>query len=134
LTGFPGSLYCLNESADLFPSTAIGPPSSTSSDCLAGSYLSHRRDRSFNSTQTLTETLTDTNTSATFSTTYTGINLASLIGGSNAFVGFTGGTGGLNMRQTVQTWTFSNGTTTIDHSAGLALGATPDRPGNEPRR
>jgi hypothetical protein len=72
------------------------------------------------STDTLTETLTDTTTSATFNTSYTGINLASLIGGSNAFVGFTGGTGGLNMREAVQTWTFSNGTTTIDHSAGFA--------------
>jgi hypothetical protein len=72
------------------------------------------------STDTLTETLTDTNNNDSFSTSYTGINLASLIGGSNAFVGFTGGTGGLNMQQTVQTWKFSNGTTTIDHSGGFA--------------
>jgi hypothetical protein len=71
-------------------------------------------------TQTLTESLTDTTTSANFSTSYTGINLANIIGGSNAYVGFTGGTGGLNMQQTVQTWTFNNGTTTIDHSAGFA--------------
>jgi hypothetical protein len=72
------------------------------------------------STQTLTETLTDVNTSATFSTSYNNFNLPTVIGGSQAFVGFTGGTGGLNMQQTVQTWTFNNGSTTIDHSAGFA--------------
>jgi hypothetical protein len=72
------------------------------------------------STQTLTEMLTDTTTGKMFSTSYNA-NLASLLGGNTAFVGFTGGTGGLNMAQNVLTWTFGNGTTTtIDHSGGFA--------------
>jgi hypothetical protein len=71
------------------------------------------------SSHTLTESLKDNNNSATFSTSYS-VNLPVVIGGSKAFVGFTGGTGGLDMQQTVQTWTFNNGTTTIDHSGGFA--------------
>jgi hypothetical protein len=70
---------------------------------------------------TLTETIKDlTANSATVTETYTNVNIAQLVGGNTAFVGFTGGTGGLNMQQEVQTWTFSNGTTTIDHSGGFA--------------
>jgi hypothetical protein len=69
---------------------------------------------------TLTETLTDTFTGATFSTSYA-VNIAQTVGGNTAFVGFTGGTGGLTAAQDVQSWTFNNGaTTTIDHSAGFA--------------
>src|SRR5262249_34165986 len=69
---------------------------------------------------TLTETLIDTLTGATFTTSYA-VNIPQTVGGNTAFVGFTGGTGGLTAEQDVQTWTYSNGaTTTIDHSAGFA--------------
>jgi uncharacterized protein (TIGR03118 family) len=70
---------------------------------------------------TLTETLKDvTANSATVTETYRNVNIGQLVGGNTAFVGFTGGTGGLDMQQDVKTWTFSNGTTTIDHSGGFA--------------
>ena len=56
----------------------------------------------YNSEQyTLTETLTDTKTNATYFTTYSDINLGNILGanpadGSNtAYMGFTGGTGGI---------------------------------------
>src|SRR5262249_49932235 len=72
---------------------------------------------------TLTETLTDAVTGAVFSTSYT-VNIPQTVGGNTAFVGFTGGTGGLTSVQDVQTWTFNNGaSTTIDHSAGFASNA-----------
>jgi hypothetical protein len=71
----------------------------------------------------LTETLTDTVTGAVFTTSYA-VNIPQTVGGNSAFVGFTGGTGGLSALQDVQTWTFSNGAmTTIDHSAGFAANA-----------
>jgi hypothetical protein len=56
---------------------------------------------------TLTETITDTATSLTFTTMYT-VDIAGKVGGTSAFVGFTGGTGGLTATQDVQTWTFRN--------------------------
>jgi hypothetical protein len=71
----------------------------------------------------LTETLTDTVTGATFTTSYT-VNIPQTVGASTAFVGFTGGTGGLSAVQGVQTWTYTNGsTTTIDHSSGFGSNA-----------
>ena len=74
---------------------------------------------SYNGT-TLTETIKDLNTNATVTETYT-VNIPQIVGGSTAWVGFTGGTGGLNANQDVQTWTYSvGGTTVIDHSAGFA--------------
>src|SRR5262249_22246071 len=46
------------------------------------------------SAQTVTVTLTELGTANTFTRTYTGINLASILGGNSAWVGFTGATGG----------------------------------------
>src|SRR5262249_58938221 len=70
---------------------------------------------------TLTETITDLNTSATVTETYNNVNLPGLVGGSTAWVGFTGGTGGLNAQQDVQTWTYTPGSGPgINHSAGFA--------------
>src|SRR5262249_2334360 len=55
---------------------------------------------------TLTMTITDTtNTAQTFTTSWP-INIATTIGGSTAFVGFTGGTGGLTTTQEILTWTY----------------------------
>jgi hypothetical protein len=84
---------------------------------------------SYNGT-TLTESLTDTNTGAVFNTSYPNVNLGQLVGGNTGFVGFTGGTGGLDMEEDVTTWTFSNGTTTIDHSAGFASNSDLQANGN----
>jgi hypothetical protein len=53
--------------------------------------------------------------------TYPNVNLTNLVGGTTAYVGFTGGTGGLNSFQDVQSWTYSTGgTTVVDHSSGFA--------------
>jgi hypothetical protein len=54
---------------------------------------------------TLTMTLTDQVISKTFTKSWT-INIPATVGGNMAFVGFTGGTGGLTSSQKVETWTF----------------------------
>ncbi len=59
---------------------------------------------------TLTMTLTDGVTNASFTTSWT-VNIPSIVGGNTAFVGFTGGTGGLTASQKIETWNFvSSGT------------------------
>jgi hypothetical protein len=61
---------------------------------------------------TLTETITDTTTMNSFTTMYgsadSPLNIPASVGGNMAFIGFTGGTGGLTATQDVQTWTFKN--------------------------
>src|SRR5262249_2218726 len=53
------------------------------------------------------------------------------IAGPPAWVGFTGGTGGLNANQDIQTWTYATGgTTVIDHSAGFAAHSDLQENGN----
>ena len=59
---------------------------------------------------TLTAVLTDATTGATFTQTYTGINLATQLGGSTAFVGFTGADGGVSSIQTISNFNFSPAT------------------------
>ena len=53
----------------------------------------------------LTETLKDQTTADTFTKSYAA-NIASAVGGSTAFVGFTGGTGGAFSTQTISNFTF----------------------------
>jgi hypothetical protein len=81
---------------------------------------------------TLTETITDLTAGGTpFTKTYNNINLTSIVGGNTAWVGFTGGTGGLNANQDIQTWTYSTGgTTVIDHSTGFASNSDLQANGN----
>ncbi|MFL5242206.1 MAG: fibronectin type III domain-containing protein [Gemmataceae bacterium] len=55
---------------------------------------------------TLAVNLTDTVTKKTGTFNYT-VDIPSLIGGSTAFVGFTGGTGGLSAVQDILTWKFT---------------------------
>jgi legume-like lectin family protein/ASPM-SPD-2-Hydin domain-containing protein len=56
---------------------------------------------------TLAMTLTDTVTGATFSNSWT-INIPTTVGGNTAYVGFTGGTGGLTAIQDVLNWAFAS--------------------------
>jgi Legume lectin domain len=56
---------------------------------------------------TLSMTITDTVTNATFSTSWP-INIPSVIGGSTAYAGFTGATGGASATQEIITWTYSH--------------------------
>ncbi len=60
---------------------------------------------------TLTMTITDGVTNATFTTSWA-VNIPSTVGGNTAFVGFTGGTGGLTASQKIETWNFVSGGTT----------------------
>ena len=55
---------------------------------------------------TLNVTITDTNTLASASQSYS-VNIPSIVGSTSAYVGFTGGTGGLTAVQNVQSWTFT---------------------------
>ena len=55
---------------------------------------------------TLTMTITDASTSKTFTTSWA-VNIASTVGANSAYVGFTGGTGGLTATQDVITWTYT---------------------------
>ena len=54
---------------------------------------------------TLTETITDTTTNATFSQNYT-IDIPGTVG-NRAYIGFTGGTGGLLATQDIVTWSYT---------------------------
>jgi hypothetical protein len=66
---------------------------------------------SYNGTN-LTMTVTDATTAATFTNTWP-INIASTIGGgSSAYIGFTGGTGGLTAIQDIISWTYTSGSST----------------------
>jgi hypothetical protein len=56
---------------------------------------------------TLTMTITDNTANATFTTSWP-VNIPQTVGGTTAFVGFTGGTGGKTAIQNIQTWTFSS--------------------------
>ncbi len=55
---------------------------------------------------TLSMTITDTVTAATWSTSWP-VNIPSTVGANTAYVGFTGGTGGLTSTQNVLTWSFA---------------------------
>jgi hypothetical protein len=66
---------------------------------------------------TLSETLTDLTTSATFNTTYS-TDLASVLGGGTAFVGFTGGTGAGTSEQVISNFVFQN---SVPEPSGLVL-------------
>jgi hypothetical protein len=54
---------------------------------------------------TLTWTITDPTAGTSF-TTSAAINIPSLVGGTTAYVGFTGGTGGLTAIQDILSWTY----------------------------
>ncbi len=56
---------------------------------------------------TIYESITDTVTNASFNTSYTGINLASLVGSSNGYVGFTGASGGVKATQAIESWVYT---------------------------
>jgi hypothetical protein len=66
---------------------------------------------------TLQVTIKDTVTLATATQSYT-VNIPTIVGANTAFVGFTGGTGGLTAVQTVLNWTYTE-------SAGGASGPSP---------
>jgi fibronectin type 3 domain-containing protein len=72
---------------------------------------------------TLTVTETDPTVNKSASQSYT-INIPGTVGGGTAYVGFTGGTGGLTATQDILTWTYSP-TATTPPAAPTNLAATP---------
>ena len=56
---------------------------------------------------TLSQTITDTVTNATFTRNYA-VNIPTILGANTAYVGFTGGTGGLTAVQDITAWTLNN--------------------------
>jgi fibronectin type 3 domain-containing protein len=54
----------------------------------------------------LTVTITDNTTNAVATQNYT-VNIANIVGGTTAFLGFTGGTGGATARQNILNWTYT---------------------------
>jgi fibronectin type 3 domain-containing protein len=67
--------------------------------------------------------IVDTNTGTSVTQTYT-VNIPSLFGGHTAFVGFTGGTGGLTAIQDILSWTYASGAS-FSPSVPSGLGAVP---------
>jgi len=61
---------------------------------------------------TLTETLTDETSKVSWTVTHS-VNIESAIGGSTAYVGFTGGTGAAVANQSISNFTFTNTATTV---------------------
>jgi hypothetical protein len=78
---------------------------------------------------TLTMTITDTtNPSQTFTTSWP-INIPGTVGGTTAYVGFTGATGGSLATQQILTWTYSNGKNPlVFQTTSLAATATTSGP------
>jgi fibronectin type 3 domain-containing protein len=72
---------------------------------------------------TLSVTILDTVTKKTATQNYT-INITGTVGNGTAFVGFTGGTGGLTVTTDILTWTFSPNSVQAPN-APTGLGATP---------
>ena len=75
----------------------------------------------------VSEMLVDSTAGTNYSMTYTGIDLASLLGGNTAYVGFSGGTGGVASTQQVSNFNYSvqpGSTTTYGNDVVLAAGST----------
>src|SRR5271155_4453717 len=81
-------------------------------------------DIAYNGTN-LSLKITDTVTLATWSDTFA-VNIPAIVGGDTAYVGFTGGTGGLTSSQQVTFWTYAAGLTPI--SFAQMASATPQSP------
>ncbi|MFY9529839.1 MAG: chitobiase/beta-hexosaminidase C-terminal domain-containing protein [Candidatus Acidiferrales bacterium] len=72
----------------------------------------------------LAMTITDTSTQNTFSHTWQ-VNIPSTVGGSTAFAGFTGGTGGLTAIQEVIDWTYVSGANQTPQAATPVISPAP---------
>jgi hypothetical protein len=74
---------------------------------------------------TLTMTITDGVTNVSYTTSWT-VNIPQIVGANTAYLGFTGGTGGLTASQKIETWTFTPSTQSTPQAAtptfGLAAG------------
>jgi predicted RecA/RadA family phage recombinase len=85
------------------PTTPAIDMTSSGVKLLSGDIL--QVQMSYNGT-TLAMTVTDTTTEATFTQNFT-INIPSTVGGNTAYVGFTGGDGGLTSIQDILSWSYT---------------------------
>ena len=86
-------------------------PNATNSINLTGTGIDLHSGHVFNASMTydgttLQVTITDTTTQATATQSYT-VNIPNIVGANTAYVGFTGGTGGLSATQRVLNWTYT---------------------------
>jgi hypothetical protein len=98
-----------NDSTGLYTNGAA--PTSAGSINLSSTGINLHSGHVFNVAMTydgttLSVTITDTVTNAAATQSYA-VNIASIVGSSNAYVGFTAGTGGLFSNQKIQSWTFT---------------------------
>jgi hypothetical protein len=98
-----------NDSTGLYTNGA--PPTSAGSIDLTNTGINLHSGHIFNATMTYDGTtlrvvITDTVTNAAATQSYA-VNIASIVGSSSAFVGFTGGTGDLFSNQKILNWTFT---------------------------
>jgi hypothetical protein len=99
------------DSTGLYQNGAL--PTTPASDLSGAGINLHSGDKfsvhmTYNGT-TLAMSITDGTTGAVYNTSWS-INIPQVIGSSTAYVGFTGGTGGLTATQNIQTWSFVSGT------------------------
>ena len=86
---------------------AFGTYLSTTSSVNPGSGDPIQVTLSYDGTSTLTETMSDMTTGKVYSNVYTNANIASAVGGLSAYVGFTGGDGGVLSDQTISNFTYT---------------------------
>ncbi len=120
--GYQGIAHSLAIKFDLFNNSGEGSnstglylngaaPTNLGSVNLSGTPINLHSGHPFNveldyNGKTLTETITDDVTGFAVQVQYS-VNIAQAIGSANAFVGFTGGTGGLTATQDILDWAFS---------------------------
>ncbi len=94
------TLLITNGNVDKTNAIDMGP-----SGIVLGSNHPLRVDLSYDVTQlAFSETVTDTVTGAIFQHIYTNVNVPQIVGGTTAYVGFTGGTGGETSIQDIVSW------------------------------
>ena len=86
---------------------AVAAELSTTSSVNPGSGDPIQVTLSYDGFSNLVETLKDMTTLATYTHTYTGENLASIVSGTSAYIGFTGATGGAVSTQQISNFTFN---------------------------
>jgi len=142
--GFAGTTKSVAIKFDLFDNAGEGPnstglylngvqPNAVNSINLTGTGIDLHSGHTFNVSMayngtTLTVTITDSVTLATATQNYT-VDIPTIVGGNTAYVGFTGGTGGLTAVQKVLNWTFSNPTPSApadDHEHTASADANQD--------
>lgn len=116
-TGGPGTNLATQGASDIFNYLSTKPVNFYTSDPIQFTIT-------YNATaQTLSETLVDTLLPAiNYSHTFTNIDIASQVHGSTAYVGFTGGDGGLTSTQTISDFRFQSAVPEPSSALLMALG------------